>query len=84
MPESAEQLRERKRLEKQRQRAALRADPEKYRQHLEARNERDRANRAKTKGVKSETKKTQSLSPNPMRSLRFLKIMITSQGVSSN
>jgi len=49
MPETTEQLRERKRLEKQRQRATLRADPEKYRQHLEARNERDRANRAMTK-----------------------------------
>ena len=65
MPESAEQLRERKRLEKQRQRAALRADPEKYRQHLEARNERDRANRAKTKGVKSEPKSKPKPEPEP-------------------
>jgi len=53
MPETAEQLRERKRLEKQRQRAALRADPEKYKQHLEARNERDRTNRAMSSAMSS-------------------------------
>ena len=47
MPETAEQLRERKRLEKQRQRAALRADPEKYEKALESRNRADRERRAR-------------------------------------
>jgi hypothetical protein len=56
MPETTEQLRERKRLEKQRQRAALRADPEKYEKALESRNRADRERRAMSKGAKPEAK----------------------------
>ena len=49
MPETTEQLRERKRLEKQRRRATIRADPEKWMEVKDARNKADRERRAKKK-----------------------------------
>jgi hypothetical protein len=72
MPETAEQLRERKRLEKQRQRAALRADPEKYLQALEARNRADRERRARRReepmsSAKPEPKKPEPKKPEPKK-----------------